>query len=244
MSDAFTLDSLLTSSPIFYNEAFKQNQGVGMVSQRTRNRLVKELIDLGVSDYAVLNVIKTTPRHLFLDEAMASRSYENTALPIGFAQTISHPWAVAKMSAWLFQNGPLCKVLEIGTGSGYQTAILAQLSKHVYSVERIEPLLTKAVSVLTKLQFNNIKLTLSDGHWGWPAYAKYDGIISAASPEKLPEELIEQLAVGGRLVMPLGGSDKQLLYGFVKTETAYTEECLGEVLFVPMKTGLVKAEKV
>ncbi len=238
MSEGLNINDLLTSKPIFYNQEFKDNQGVGMTSQRTRNRLVKELIELGITDYSILSIIKTTPRHLFLDEAMASRSYENTALPIGFAQTISHPLAVARMSAWLFQNGSLCKVLEVGTGSGYQTAILAQLSKHVYSVERIEALLLKANRVFKKLNLKNIQTSLSDGHMGWKKHAKYDGIISAASPTKVPEELLEQLTTGGRLVTPIG-DDKQLLYGFIKTETGYTKECLGEVLFVPMKTGLV-----
>lgn len=231
--------STYTQHPVIYpNEAYRDNQGLGMTSQRTRNRLVQRLIDNGVNDSEVLNAIRVTPRHLFLDEAMATRAYEDTALPIGYGQTISQPWVVAKMSSWLFQNGPLYKVLEIGTGSGYQTAILSLLAKHIYSVERIEPLLQRAQNVLGRLQLKNIDFTLSDGHWGWPKNQPFDGMISAASPAKVPEELLEQLAENGRLIMPIG-EDTQYLFGFIKTSTGVKEECLGEVLFVPMKTGLV-----
>lgn len=224
--------------PVSYpNQAFRDNQGVGMTSQRTRNRLVQRLIDHGITDPSVLNTIRATPRHLFLDEAMASRAYEDTALPIGYAQTISQPWVVAKMTSWLFQNGRLNKVMEIGTGSGYQTAILSQLASTVYSVERIEPLLHRAMKVLMGLELKNIEYALSDGHWGWPQHQPFDGMISAASPAKVPEELLDQLAENGRLIMPIG-EEKQELYGFIKTSTGIKEERLGEVLFVPMKTGL------
>ncbi len=225
--------------PVIYpNEAFRKHQGVGMTSQRTRNRLVQRLIDLGVEDQQVLRAIQATPRHLFVDEAMATRSYEDTALPIGFGQTISQPRVVAEMSAWLFKNGPLTRVMEVGTGSGYQTAILAQLAKHVYSVERIEPLLNRAIAVLQRLQLDNVQFALSDGHWGWPYHAPFDGMISAASPEQVPEELLEQLTEGGRLVMPIGGQQQEL-FGFIRTSTGYKQQQLGEVMFVPMKTGLV-----
>lgn len=232
------IQTLLQQPIIYPNEAFKRNQGLGMTSQRTRNRLVERLIELGVDDYDVLNAIRVTPRHLFLDEAMGSRAYEDTALPIGFSQTISQPWVVAKMTSWLFKNGPLYKVLEIGTGSGYQAAILSLLAKHVYSVERIEPLLNRAKTVLSTLELRNIQFSLSDGHWGWKEYQPFDGMISAASPAKVPEELLSQLSENGRLVMPIGETH-QLLYGFIRTSTGYHQECLGEVLFVPMKTGLV-----
>lgn len=235
-------EDLLTQPVIYPNEAFKQYQGLGMTSQRTRNRLVQRLIELGVDDIEVLNAIRVTPRHLFLDEAMSSRAYEDTALPIGYGQTISQPWVVAKMTAWLFKHGPLCKVLEIGTGSGYQTAILSLLANHVYSVERIEPLMTRAQKVLSELQLKNIRFSLADGHWGWSQYQPYDGMISAASPASVPEELLAQLAEGGRLVMPIG-EQEQLLYGYIRTSTGYREECLGEVLFVPMLQGLVNEEK-
>lgn len=229
----------LRDAPIYPNVAFETHQGVGMTSQRTRNRLVQRLFDLGIRDEAVLNAIRVTPRHVFLDEAMATRAYEDTALPIGYGQTISQPWVVAKMTAWLFAKGdyPMQKVLEIGTGSGYQTAILALLADVVYTLERIEPLHLRAQNALAKLGLRNIAYDLSDGHWGWPAQSPYDGIISAASPEQVPEELFAQLRDGGRLIMPIGGAE-QLLYGFTKTSTGYTQECLGEVLFVPMKQGV------
>jgi len=220
------------------NAAFEVNQGLGMTSQRTRNRLVDRLIDKGISGLSVLEVMRLVPRHLFLDEAMASRSYEDTALPIGYGQTISQPWVVAKMTQWLLDSDqPVSKVLEIGTGSGYQTAILSLLVNEVYSVERIQPLSERAQRTLAKLDLSNVQFSLSDGHWGWPEQAPFDAIISAASPAELPLELIKQLKVGGRLVMPIGDSE-QLLYGYVKTETGVTKTCLGEVMFVPMKTGV------
>ena len=237
--NSLDIHSLTTSRPVFPNLSFQQQQGVGMVSQRTRNRLIEELIGLGIDSYAVLNAMKVTPRHLFLDEAMATRAYENTALPIGFQQTISHPMVVAKMTSALFEGGGEKKVLEGGTGSGYQTAILSQLAKQVYSVERIQPLLTKAKIILESLQINNVEFLLTDGHWGWSEFAEYDGIISAASPAKVPEDLIKQLKEGGKLVMPIGDKE-QLLYAFIKTSTGYSEECLGEVFFVPMREGVVE----
>lgn len=234
------IESTFFDHPVIYpNEAFQEHQGVGMVSQRTRNRLVQRLIDQGIEDSKILRSIQATPRHLFVDEAMASRVYEDTALPIGYGQTISQPLVVAEMTSWLFAKGPLNRVLEVGTGSGYQTAILAQFAKQIYSVERIEPLLNKAINVLKELQLNNIVFDLSDGHWGWPKFAPFDGILSAASPDKVPEELVEQLSEGGRLVMPLG-DERQELVGIVKTSTGIQQENLGAVLFVPMKKGIVK----
>ena len=240
-----------TTKSIYPNEAFEMSRGVGMTSQRTRSRLIQRLKELGVSNQKVLDVMNVVPRHLFLDEAMASRSYEDTALPIGYGQTISQPWVVAKMTEWLLadvDSNPIDKVLEIGTGSGYQTSILSLLVGEVYSVERIAPLSTRAKSVLDKLDLHNIHFEISDGHWGWPNTVNsgfgrknkpiFDAIISAASPEELPLELLDQLKVGGRLVIPIGG-DTQLLYGFIKTETGVSKECLGEVMFVPMKQGVV-----
>ncbi|WP_373017128.1 protein-L-isoaspartate(D-aspartate) O-methyltransferase [Thiomicrorhabdus sp.] len=211
-----------------------------MTSQRTRDRLIRRLMELGISDHRVLNAMRVVPRHLFLDEAMGTRSYEDTALPIGYGQTISQPIVVATMTQWLLAdtaNYPMDKVLEIGTGSGYQTAVLSLLVKQLFSVERIEPLTRKAQTVIQSLDLDNIQFDLSDGHWGWPSNAPFDGIISAAAPEKLPEELISQLKIGGRLVMPIG-EEQQLLYGFVKTSTGVKKTCLGEVLFVPMKQGI------
>lgn len=220
------------------NQAFERYQGLGMTSQRTRNRLIERLKDKGISHPDVLNVMRLVPRHLFLDEAMASRSYEDTALPIGYGQTISQPWVVAKMTEWLMHSQiPVKKVLEIGTGSGYQAAILALLVEELYSVERIQPLSERAQEVMRKLLLSNVEFSLSDGHWGWPEQAPFDAIISAASPAELPEELINQLKEGGRLVMPIG-EETQLLYGFEKTSTGITKTCLGEVLFVPMKQGI------
>lgn len=228
----------LLDKPVRYpNEAYADNQGVGMTSQRTRNRLVERLIFLGVTDEAVLDAIRVTPRHLFIDEALASRAYEDTALPIGYGQTISQPWVVAKMAAWLKATGSIDRVLEIGTGSGYQAAILGLLAKEVYSVERIEPLLIKAKKVIEKLALSQVHIDYADGFWGWPKQAPFDAIISAASPETLPESLIEQLKPGGRLVIPIGGETQKLM-GYTRTESGYDEQYLGDVLFVPMLTGL------
>lgn len=231
----------LLDVPVNYpNDAFRKKQGVGMTSQRTRDRLIQRLMELGITNKDVLNAMRQVPRHCFLDEAMGSRSYEDTALPIGYGQTISQPIVVATMTQWLLantDNTPISKVLEIGVGSGYQTAILSLLIDKVFGVERIAPLMARAQTVLNELQLPNISLDLSDGHWGWPSKAPFDGIISAASPAKLPEELISQLREGGRLVMPIG-EQQQLLYGFEKTSTGVKETCLGEVLFVPMKQGV------
>lgn len=232
--------NLFDLSVTYPNSSFEQNQGLGMTSQRTRDRLVKRLMELGVYDERVLNTMRQVPRHCFLDEAMGSRSYEDTALPIGYGQTISQPIVVATMTQWLLANSdnyPMNKVLEIGTGSGYQTAILSLLVEQVFSVERIAPLMGRAREVLANLELKNVTFELNDGHWGWPQQAPFDGIISAASPAKLPEELIVQLKEGGRLVMPIG-DQQQLLYGFEKTSTGVKETCLGEVLFVPMKQGV------
>ena len=159
--------------------------GIGMTSQRTRNRLVQRLRDAGIINEEVLNVIATTPRHLFIDEALAHRAYEDNALPIGNGQTISQPYTVARMTESLLAGGPLSRVLEIGTGSGYQTAILSPLVKTLYSVERIEPLHIKAVERLETLGYGNVHLALSDGSWGWPEHGPYDGILAAAAPEEM-----------------------------------------------------------
>jgi len=225
-------------SPLVYpNPAYAEHQGVGMTSQRTRNRLVERLISLGVADEAVLTAIRVTPRHLFIYEALSSRAYEDTALPIGYGQTISQPWVVAKMAAWLKATGSISRVLEIGTGSGYQAAILGLLSKEVYSLERIEPLLLKAQKVINQLKLPNVYIDYADGYWGWPKQAPFDAIISAASPERVPEALLEQLNEGGRLVIPIGGDTQQLM-GYTRTSTGYQETYLGDVLFVPMLSGL------
>jgi protein-L-isoaspartate(D-aspartate) O-methyltransferase len=227
----------LNNKPIYPNPAFEQAQGVGFTSQRTRDRLIARLMHHGIQDDEVLNAMRVVPRHLFMDEALANRSYEDTALPIGYGQTISQPWVVAQMTAWVRGGRKLDKVLDIGTGSGYQAAILALLANHVFTVERIEPLQQRAKKVLDGLALNNINYHISDGHWGWSLHAPYDAIVCAAAPETLPESLLEQLKEGGRLVLPIGGLH-QVLKGYEKTSTGVKETFLGEVMFVPLKTGV------
>ena len=213
--------------------------GIGMTSQRTRERLIQRLSDQGISDMAVLDVLRTTPRHLFLDEAMAHRAYEDVALPIGFQQTLSQPYIVARMTELLLAAGPRQRVLEIGTGSGYQTAILAQLVGEVYSVERIKPLQQKARQRLRKLKLRNVHMTHADGGMGWEERGPFDGIMSTAAPEQIPEELLRQLAMDGRLVIPVGG-ERQHLQVVTRTAEGYETEIVEAVNFVPLRPGTVK----
>ncbi len=215
-----------------------QLQGIGMTSQRTRDRLVQRLREEGINNQQVLDVIRSTPRHIFVDEALASRSYEDTALPIGFGQTISQPYVVACMTAALLESGPLNRVLEVGTGSGYQAAVIAPLVEEVYSVERIKPLLDQARTRLAELQLSNVRLKHSDGSWGWPEFAPYDGIIATAAPEQVPEALLEQLAIGGRLVAPVGPQGMQELVLLTRTPQTIERQVLGKVSFVPMLGGI------
>lgn len=210
-----------------------------MTSQRTRNRLVQRLRDNGIENEKVLQVIASTPRHIFIDEALAHRAYEDTALPIGHGQTISQPYIVAKMTELLLANGPLDKVLEIGTGSGYQTSILAPLVKKLYSVERIEPLLKKARQRVRSLKLNNVSLKLSDGTWGWPECGQYDAILAAAAPEEIPQSLLDQLADGGRMILPVGG-EKQILVLVERQGDAFKRTELEDVKFVPFLSGVKK----
>ena len=212
-------------------------QGIGMTSQRTRDRLVQRLREEGIENRQVLEIIRNTPRHIFVDEALASRSYEDTALPIGFGQTISQPYVVARMTAALLETGPLNRVLEVGTGSGYQAAVIAPLAGEVYSVERIRPLLDQARGRLTELQLRNVRLKHSDGSWGWPEFAPYDGIIATAAPEQVPEALLEQLAMGGRMVMPVGPQGVQELILLTRTPAGIERQILDQVSFVPMLGG-------
>ena len=211
--------------------------GIGMTSQRTRNRLVQRLRDAGIINEEVLNVIATTPRHLFIDEALAHRAYEDNALPIGNGQTISQPYTVARMTESLLAGGPLSRVLEIGTGSGYQTAILSPLVKTLYSVERIEPLHIKAVERLETLGYGNVHLALSDGSWGWPEHGPYDGILAAAAPEDVPPSLLEQLADGGRMVLPIGGEVQKLIL-ITRRGDHFTRKTLEAAKFVPFLPGI------
>ncbi|MEQ3692071.1 MAG: protein-L-isoaspartate(D-aspartate) O-methyltransferase [Alcanivorax sp.] len=208
-----------------------------MTSQRTRNRLVQRLRDAGIINEEVLNVIATTPRHLFIDEALAHRAYEDNALPIGNGQTISQPYTVARMTESLLAGGPLSRVLEIGTGSGYQTAILSPLVKTLYSVERIEPLHIKAVERLETLGYGNVHLALSDGSWGWPEHGPYDGILAAAAPEDVPPSLLEQLADGGRMVLPIGGEEQKLIL-ITRRGDHFTRKTLEAAKFVPFLPGI------
>ncbi len=217
-----------------------QFQGIGMTSQRTRDRLITRLIEQGIKSHAVLDVMANTPRHLFIDEALSHRAYEDTALPIGFGQTISQPYIVAKMTEVLLANGPLESVLEIGTGCGYQTAVLSQLVQRVYSVERIAGLQSKARERAALLRMNNVKFQLADGNWGWEDEGPFDGILSAAAPEKVPPELVAQLKVGGRLIMPVGSEDKQQLVLIIREEEGISKQYLDAVRFVPMLDGIQK----
>ena len=212
--------------------------GIGMTSQRTRDRLITRLVEMGIKSGDVLDVIKNTPRHIFVDEALASRAYENTALPIGYNQTISQPYIVARMTEALLENGRLKSVLEVGTGCGYQTAILAQLVDRVYSIERIDALVKKARATLTALKLRNVRLKHGDGNRGWRENAPYDGILVAAAPTGVPEKLLQQLAINGRLIIPVGKSGEQKLLLIKRTETAFEEQQLDMVSFVPMLEGV------
>ncbi|PIE24966.1 MAG: protein-L-isoaspartate O-methyltransferase [Neptuniibacter caesariensis] len=212
-----------------------------MTSQRTRDRLINRLREQGIKDEKVLEVMRRTPRHIFIDEALAHRAYEDTALPIGYNQTISQPFIVARMTEVLLDGGPLDKVLEVGTGSGYQTSILAPLVGELYSVERIKPLQDRAKERLKILGLKNVQLKHTDGGMGWQAKAPYDAILAACAPEEVPEELKQQLVVGGRLIIPVGGSDKQELKLVVReTEDEFSTQVLEGVKFVPLLSGTVR----
>jgi protein-L-isoaspartate(D-aspartate) O-methyltransferase len=212
-------------------------QGIGMTSARTRDRLVERLENHGIRASAVLEQIRNVPRHLFVDEALASRAYEDTALPIGHGQTISQPYVVAKMTEALLEEFDGDKVLEIGTGCGYQTAMLAPLVKEIYTVERIPELLRKAKQRLRQLDIYNVRFRLDDGWQGWPKYAPYDGIIVAAAAAELPQKLLEQLAPGGRLIMPVGPSGAQELTMVQRRDDHFEQMSLGGVSFVPLVKG-------
>jgi protein-L-isoaspartate(D-aspartate) O-methyltransferase len=209
-----------------------------MTSARTRERLVTRLRESGIRDPQVLDRIRSVPRHLFVDEALASRAYEDTALPLGHGQTISQPYIVARMTEALIEGGAPRKVLEIGTGCGYQTAILAPLVTTLYSVERIGALQQRARKVLRDLRIRNVHMRHGDGFEGWTAYAPYDGIIVSAAAHSVPPALLEQLAPGGRLVIPVGPEREQQLVRITRRGDTFEREPLGAVMFVPLLSGI------
>jgi protein-L-isoaspartate(D-aspartate) O-methyltransferase len=215
----------------------KHYAGIGMTSVRTRDRLIERLRTEGIRDEQVLAAMAAVPRHIFVDEALASRAYEDTALPIGAGQTISQPYIVARMTEALVHGKRLLNVLEVGSGCGYQSAVLAQLVERVYAVERIDALIAPARERLHALGVSNVRMRNADGFDGWPAHAPYDGILVAAAPGYVPQALVEQLAVGGRLVIPVGAQGAQYLQLLVRTESGVEEETLARVAFVPLVPG-------
>jgi len=212
--------------------------GIGMTSARTRDRLVQRLREQGIHDLRVLERIRNLPRHIFVDEALASRAYEDTALPIGWGQTISQPYIVARMTQALIAGGLPAKVLEVGAGCGYQTAVLAPFAEKIYSIERIEPLAARAKKHLKELDVRNVKLKHGDGMKGWPTQAPFDGIIVAAAPFSVPEALVKQLAIGGRMVVPVGPEGQQQLLRITRRDNGVKQEVLEKVAFVPLLSGV------
>jgi protein-L-isoaspartate(D-aspartate) O-methyltransferase len=210
--------------------------GIGMTSQRTRERMVARLREQGIKDEVVLAAMNAVARHVFVDEALASRAYEDVSLPIGYGQTISQPYIVARMSEVLRAGTALNKVLEIGTGCGYQTSVLSRLAQEVYSVERISPLLMKARGHLREQRLRNIKIKHGDGGYGLPEAAPFDGIIVTAGATHVPPDLLNQLAVGGRLVIPVGATE-QVLTLIERLPGEYRQTQLGAVKFVPLLAG-------
>jgi len=215
-----------------------ENRGIGMTSQGTRDRLVQTLRQEGITDERVLKAITQVPRHKFVDEALSSRAYENTALPIGQRQTISQPWIVARMTEAILDGGQPEKVLEVGTGSGYQAAILSHLVPKVFTVERIEELLKAARRRFHNLRLNNIYTRYADGHLGWPSQAPFDGIMVTAVAQTIPQELLDQLRIGGLLVIPVERNGQQRLVTVRRNEDGSEETDLGGVVFVPLLSGL------
>ncbi len=211
--------------------------GIGMTSQRTRERLVARLVEQGITNIAVLDTMRNMPRHLFLDEAMAHRAYEDTALPIGYQQTLSQPYIVARMTELLVEGRSPGRVLEIGSGSGYQSAILARLVDEVYALERIKPLLMAARKRMRQLKIRNVQMRHGDGYEGWASQGPFDGILSAAAPEQVPQELLQQLAPGGRLVMPVGGREQSLVV-IEHTGAGFERREVEAVRFVPLVPGI------
>ena len=216
----------------------KDSRGIGMTSHGTRDRLVNRLREKGIKDERVLAAILNTPRHQFVDEALSSRAYEDTALPIGQSQTISQPWIVARMTEALLDGGTPQKVLEVGTGSGYQSAVLSQLVPEVFTMERIKELLRSARKIFHQLRIYNVHAKHVDGHVGWPSQAPFDAIMVTAAARTIPQPLVQQLAEGGLLVMPLEKNGEQRLIALRRTEEGQDVKDLGAVVFVPMLNGL------
>ena len=216
----------------------KARLGIGMTSARTRDRLVQRLVEQGIRSEAVLNQIRNVPRHLFVDEALASRAYEDIALPIGLGQTISQPFIVARMTEALLNGFAGETVLEIGTGCGYQTAVLAPLVKKIYTVERIHELMRKSRQRLRDLDIYNVQFRPGDGWEGWSKYGPYDGIIVTAAAPTMPEKLLQQLAPGGRLIIPIGEHGRQDLTMITNKNDHYEQTSLGPVSFVPLVHGV------
>jgi len=213
------------------------HQGIGMTSQRTRDRLIERLRAKGIQNPQVLEVMRLLPRHMFVDEALASRAYEDDALPIGHKQTISQPYIVARMTEALLAEDNPQKILEIGTGSGYQAALLSRLVEQVYTVERIKPLYLQTKKLLASLKIRNVRCKLSDGTWGWEGYAPYDAIIVTCAAAEIPSSLITQLKYGGRLIIPVGEAEaSQQLLTLKRTQDGIIKEKLEDVLFVPLVT--------
>jgi protein-L-isoaspartate(D-aspartate) O-methyltransferase len=215
-----------------------RHTGIGMTSQRTRMRMVEKLRDLGIRDEIVLATMGEVPRHVFVDEALASRAYEVISLPLGFGQTISSPYTVARMTELARAGGTLGKVLEIGTGCGYQAAVLARLAKEVYSIERLAPLLTKARKHFREVRATNVRVRHGDGHAGMPEVAPFDAIVMAAAATHVPEALLEQIALGGRMIFPKVQNGEQWLFVIERTAHGYTEKKMEQVRFVPLLPGV------
>lgn len=213
-------------------------QGIGMTSRRTRMRLVQRLKESGIESDRVLEVMGQVPRHIFLDEALSHRAYEDTSLPIGYGQTLSQPYIVARMTELLLRHAP-ARVLELGTGSGYQTAVLSQLFDQIYSVERIKPLQDRARERLRQLNIRNVMLKHADGGMGWPERGPFDGIIVTAAPMEVPTELLDQLADGGVLVAPVG-EEHQVLVEVIRNGDRFERRKLEPVRFVPLLGGVVR----
>jgi protein-L-isoaspartate(D-aspartate) O-methyltransferase len=216
----------------------QRRQGIGMTSRRTRERLAGRLGDAGIRDARVLNVMRQIPRHLFVDEALASRAYEDTALPIGHGQTISQPFVVARMTEILIRERIPSRILEVGTGSGYQAAVLAALVDEVCTIERIRALYARSRQLFRVLGTRNIRQRLGDGFEGWPSAAPFDAIILTAAPETVPPVLFEQVAEAGQLLAPVGDGGGQQLRVWHKRSGDFVEETIEAVSFVPMRAGV------